>query len=419
MPFRACLAALLMASLAVSFAVHAEDAPAGPDIERVSTVVPFPRGLAVVDDQLYVLARGRVRGSGGVSAEVNDRAGTLYVVDPNMTEPITEPLGDRARNNGKLVAEPTSPPFHLWDRAANPSENDRLTDRPYCTLRYHEPTRSLYLCAFSGIDKPRKPGASTFSKNLTDAVLRYDLRTAKWYEVERHNIEAGGNYPHHDPAHRPAPHGWLNGPDNCLAVGNWLYVVAKDNSRLVRYDLSKLVDDPEAGHPDSTVVLGEDLNTENAGPLRLQGHSMLAAKDGWLYLGTRTSSHIVRLRLADDGSLAQPMRAQLVGRFAPYDPTTGKTPDLTDMDMDDKGRLYIVSAQPSRVFRFTPDPQRIYDATDAAAQPWADLAAATDNPRMKSENVLVHDGWAYVTSGDGYGYQKGADGTIYRVRIDD
>jgi hypothetical protein len=113
------------------------------------------------------------------------------------------------------------------------------------------------------------------------------------------------------------------------------------------------------------------------------------------------------------------MRAQLVGRFAPYDPTTGKTPDLTDMDMDDKGRLYIVSAQPSRVFRFTPDPQRIYDATDAAAQPWADLAAATDNPRMKSENVLVHDGWAYVTSGDGYGYQKGADGTIYRVRIDD
>jgi hypothetical protein len=59
------------------------------------------------------------------------------------------------------------------------------------------------------------------------------------------------------------------------------------------------------------------------------------------------------------------------------------------------------------------------------SEPWADLAGITGNPRLKSENVLesenvlVHAGWLHVTSGDGYGYQAGATGTVYRVAIDD
>lgn len=47
-------------------------------VERVSTKPPFPRGLQLVDGELYVLCRGRVREYGGVSAEVEDQAGTLY-----------------------------------------------------------------------------------------------------------------------------------------------------------------------------------------------------------------------------------------------------------------------------------------------------------------------------------------------------
>jgi len=387
-------------------------------LERVSTAVPFPRGLAMVDGELWVLARGRVRGAGGVSAAVDDRAGTLFAVDPSIAEPIGDAPSAAVRENGRVVAVPTAPPFHLWDRAAQPPESDRLTDRPYCTLRYHAPTQSVYCCAFSGIDKAQQPGSVSFSKNLTDAVLRYDLRSERWYEIERHDHEAGGSYPHHDPRHRPPPHGWLNGPDNCLALGRWLYVVGKDNNVLVRYDLAALVDDPEAGPPPSQRVLGAGVEVLGLGRLELYGHSMLAARDGWLYLGYRSSSVIVRLPLREDGRLRRPIRAELVARFDPYDPATLRSANLTDMGFDGEGRLYVVSAQPARVYRFTPDPERVFDAREGRAEPWADLAAQTGNPRMKSENLLCHDGWCYVSSGDGYGYQAGAVGTIYRVAID-
>ncbi|MHC5024083.1 MAG: hypothetical protein ACYTGG_09240 [Planctomycetota bacterium] len=210
------VARLAAASSLVLLAAAAHAAASSPPVERVSTLVPFPRGLAMVDGDLYVLCRGRVRSAGGVSAQIEDQAGTIYVVDPDISEPIGRPRASEAvRTNGTILARPVSPPFRLWDRTADPPQRDRLTDRPYCTLRWHEATQSFYLCAFSGIDKPRTPeDPVAFRKNLTDAVLRYDRRTQEWHEVERHEIEAGASYPHHDPAHHPPPHGWLNGPDN-------------------------------------------------------------------------------------------------------------------------------------------------------------------------------------------------------------
>jgi len=140
-------------------------------------------------------------------------------------------------------------------------------------------------------------------------------------------------------------------------------------------------------------------------------------RDGWLYVGYRTSSVIVRIPLRGDGRPATPIRGQLLARFDPYDAATGVSADLTDMDFDDDGRLYVISAQPARVYRFTPDPKNVYDARDGREDPWADLAATTGNPSMKAENVLYHDGWLYVTSGDGYGDQV-AGGTVYRVRVE-
>lgn len=388
-----------------------------PAVERVTTAVPFPRGLAVVDGTLHVLARGRVRGAGGVSAAVEDRAGTLFAVDPAIGEPVDAPaIGEAVRTNARVVAEPTDPPFRLWDRAADPPWSDRRTDRPYCTLRWHAPTASFYLCAFSGVDKRWRPGAVAFSKNLSDALLRYDTRTGRWYEVERHDVEAGGSYPHDDPRVAPPPHGWLNGPDNCLPLGRWLYAVAKDNSRLVRYDLSPLIDDPEAGHPRGVVELGSRVELVGHGVRELYGHSALAARDGWLYLGYRTSSVIVRLRLDDDLVPVRPIRAELLARFEPYDPRTRRSANITDIGFDDRGRCYAVSAQPARIHRFTPDPDRVYDGVDG--EPWLDLAARVGNPRTKAENLLYHDGWLFVTTGDGYAYQAGAAGTVYRVRVD-
>ncbi len=406
--------------LAIVVALTSLPAWAAPVVERVTTIAPFPRGLAMVGDEMYVLCRGRVRSSGGVSREVDDQAGTLYAIDPKVAEPASDPVGDAVQRNGRLVARPTDPPFRLWDRASDPPEADTRTDRPYCTLRYHEPSQSLYLCAFSGVDKPNKPGDPiAFSKNYTDAMLRYDLRTGKWYEVDRHDGSTW-KYPAGEPG--TAMRGLLKGPDNCLTLGRWLYAVAKDNSVLVRYDLSPFVADAEAAPAPGRVLMNHEVEVEGLGPQTYYGQSALAYHDGWLYIAYRTSSVIVRVPVDEAFDVVQPIRAELVARFEPYDPVEKRSADLTDMGFDDRGRLYVVAAQPARIYRFTPDPAHVFDArpgVETPRQPWVHLAEVMGNPKMKSENVLFHDGYLYVTSGDGYDYQAGADGTVYRVAVED
>lgn len=315
---------------------------------------------------------------------------------------------------------PTDPPFNLWDKTSDPPYSDRETDRPYCCLRWHEPTKSFYICAYSGVDKSRSGPGRSFSKNLTDAILRYDTRTKKWSEVERHDIEAGGIYPHNDPFLDAPPHGWLNGPDNLLPVGNSLYVVGKDNSILVRYDLTPYVTDPEAGFADSEYILGPEVETTNAGAIDFVGHSALGFRDGWLYIASRTSSHVIRMKLDGNNEPVWPLEMELLARFDPWTHEDPNPANLTDMAIDSKGRIYIVSAKPSRVYRFMPDPENIFDARDGKAEPWMDFAAITNNPSMKSENIYIDNaGNLFVTSGDGYDFQYGAAGTVYRTRIED
>ncbi len=385
-------------------------------VERITTKASFPRGIQLVDGSLYVLCRGRVRDYGGVSAAVDDQAGTIYRIDPGVAELFQEgDPGNAVRENGVLLAEPTAPPFRLWDRSASPAWKDRETDRPYCGLSWHPPTQSFYICAFSGVDRDEKSG-KTFSKNLSDGILRYDRRTSRWYEVERHDIDKGGIYPHQDPATSKPPHGWLNGPDNCLAVGQWLYAVSKDNSRLVRYDLRALEKDPEAGAPSSEVVFEESLHVRGIGPLSVFGHSALAYRDNWLYVGTRTSGHVVRIALDAAMRPASPRVIELVAQFDAYDPATKRSGNVTDMCFGPDGHLYLICAQPARCHRFRPDPKHLYDARDGRQAAYIDLAALTNNPKMKSENLLVDEkGRVYITSGDAYSYQEGSGGVVWRV----
>jgi hypothetical protein len=383
-------------------------------VERVSTAVPFPRGMVIVDGQMYVLSRGRVRGAGGVSAAVNDRAGTIWTIDKDVAEDalIVEP-SQRVRENAIVFAEPTAPPFRLWDRTSQPPQADRNTDRPYCVLRYDPISKNFFLCAFSGVDLKREPGKPSFSKNYTDAVLRFDVASRTWHEVERHNDAAGGEFPHHDPAKNPAPHGWLKGPNNCLVVGRSLYAVGKENHRLVRYDLSTL-DQPA---PASERVLDSRITLDTGESIDLLGHSALAHRDNWLYLATRTSGHVVRIATDDAGVVRVPNVIQLVARFDAWDRDKGTSADITDIGFDRAGRLYVNCAEPLSVHRFTPDPANVYDARDGRAQPWADVAAMLNKPTLKGENLLVDDaGRVYLSTGDGYGYQAGAEGTIYRLR---
>ena len=387
-------------------------------VHRVSTAVPFPRGLVIVDGNLFVLARGRVREAGGADGSIDDRAGTIYCVDPDVGQPVSATvIGDEVRTNARVFAAPTEPPFKLFDRTKVPAVSDRETDRPYCGLRYDPGTKNFYICAFSGIDKPDYSGdPSSFSKNLNDGVLRFDTRDKQWHIVERHNLEKGGIYPHHDVSSSQPPHGWLNGPDNCLVIGRWLYCVAKDNSLLVRYDLLSISQDPAAPPPPSDWVLDDRLAMKNGQIEQHLGHSMLAYRDSYLYIGYRTSSTIVRILLDDNGLPVQPIVGEMIARFDPYDPRTRKSANLTDMVFGPDGDLYVVSAQPARVYRFRPDPGHVFDGRAGRAAPWADMAELTDNPRMKSENLLVDErGRVFVTSGDAYSFQAGAGGTVYRI----
>lgn len=408
---------LLAATLLLAVNLHA--APATTmRLERVTTAVPFPRGVVLLDGKLYALSRGRVRSSGGVSAEIDDRAGTLWQIDPAVSEDgLASDVSDAVRNNGIVFAEPSSPPFRIWDRTASPPEQDKQTDRPYCVLRYHPASRSFYICAFSGIDKKPEPGASSFYKNNTDAILRFDLRTMQWSDIERHDASRDWNYPHHDPAANPAPHGWVKGPNNMLPVGDFLYAVAKDNSALIRYDVSVFADDPSPRYPSSELVIGEEIDMAGLGRQRYLGQSGLASDGEWLYIAYRTSSVVVRVKLDGNGKIVQPIVGELIAQFVPFDPETGKSSEITDIATDPQGRLYVICAEPTRIHRFIPDPTSVYTATvDSGVRPWCDLAKLVGNPKIKGENLMIDpQGRVYVTSTQGYPFQHGADGTIYRI----
>jgi hypothetical protein len=417
-------------SYATSLYLQAElkGVPPDPDsknmrLERVSTAVPFPRGLVLKDGDLFALSRGRGREAGGPAADVDDQAGTIHRLDPRVFERVTDEQADPSAEviaNGVPFARPTEPPFLLWDRTASPPTADNRTDRPYCTLRFDARTHSFYLCAYSGIDMAEQPGRPSFDKNPADGLLRYDLRTSSWHVVERHEPAAEGKYPHHDPSRNSPPHGWLNGPDNCEVVGDWLYAVSKDNCLLVRYDLRAIQRDPSAGPPPSEVVLGSRIPIRGQGERWFYGHSSLAWHAGWLYMGFRTSAEVVRMRVDEAGEPLRPIEVELLALFRPYDPVARKSSNITDIAVDSEGRVYVLSASPSRVWRFTPDPSRIFDFRDGRAAPYVDFAGLTGDPTLKSENILVDDqGRVYATAGNAYAYQQGATGAIWRAVPED
>ncbi|MEM1012251.1 MAG: hypothetical protein AAGI46_08520, partial [Planctomycetota bacterium] len=261
-----------------------------PRLQKLTDAVPFPRGLALADpdgdgrDMLYVLSRGRSRGDGGADATLDDRAGTLWEVDP-----IT--------GRATVFAEPTDPPFRLLDRTLDRAIDDDETDRPYCVLRWDERTRSFFICAFSGIDLPAdgQHGAESgyFKKNLADAVLRYDVDEERWHVVDRHEPRFGEHYP---AATEVGEQGWVRGPDNAVVIGDTLIVAAKDNDRLVAYHLPTQMAAAAPG-VSARVVLADrvTLANRNGEQRTVRGHSALAADDDWLYVGFRTTGEVIRL----------------------------------------------------------------------------------------------------------------------------
>ncbi len=339
--------ATLVALLALVVASQAV-ADAG-ELEKLTTAVPFPRGLAMADpdgdgqESLYVLSRGRSRGDGGADTRLDDQAGTLWEVDPTT-------------GTATVFARPTMPPFRLLDRTLASANDDVTTDRPYCVLRWDESTRSFFICAFSGIDlpagDPQAAESGYFRKNESDAVLRYDVDEGNWSVVDRH--ERGTDYPH-DSA------GWVRGPNNLVVAAGQLIVAAKDNDRLVGYDLAANLDKDRPG-AGARVLLETDVVLSNRGNERrtVRGHSAVAVSDGWLYVGFRTSGEIIRLPILGDGTLDE-QKAELLAMLEPFDPSSGRSANVTDIAFGPDGMLHVLSATPSRIFRFDVDPANVRD----------------------------------------------------------
>jgi len=401
-------------------------------LERVTTAVPWPRGLALVDGELVVLARGRHRRAGGVDPAVADQAGTLFAVDPQISEPV-EPgraAGEAVKGNARPLAGPVQGPFHLFDPDAGPPADDVLMDRPYCTLRFDPVSQNLFICGFSGVDLAQ----AEFRKNATDSIHRFDLRTMRWYAVEMHDASvvplaalsstvSNEYYPHHDPRANPAPHGWLNGGDGALVAGRYLYAVAKDNHLLVQYDLDRIRADPDAGPPASRAVLGSAIDVRLCGEVRTIaafGHSALAEHDGYLYVGFRTSSIVLRFALDETGDLARPAVGELIAVFDPYRPGA-KSANLVDLAFDRSGALHASCATAGVVWRIgRPDPARVFNGMLAgehasANRPYVSLAELCGTPKASTGNILFDEqDRLYVCSGN---YDSGTDlaGVIYRA----
>jgi len=364
LPVVAWLCCTLLASAAPQPAPQdgaaASAADSAVSLQRVSTAVPWPRGIVWHEGKLLVLARGVHRSAGGPNPEIADQGGTIFELDPTVFEPVVagQAPGEAVRANGRVLVRPSEPPFKLWDRIA-PAIRDTLTDRPYAGLVKDPVSRSLFVLAFSGIDTAETP---YMRKNATDAVHRYDMRSGLWHVVENHDQTAVpaeklgqwiGNetYPHHDPGANPPPHGLANGPCGGWVVGRYLYVTAKDNSALIQYDLAELQRSGATGPPPARFIFNRSgphddpfLQTRDHGNMYVEGACAVTAHEGMLYVAFRTTSQVVRFPIDSDGDVVQPIVAEYLAQFDPYEKQGegySRSADIFDMRTDSRGNLYV------------------------------------------------------------------------------
>lgn len=403
-------------------------------LERISTVVPWPRGIVLVDDGLIVLSRGRHRSDGGVGDDLVDHAGTLWRVDPSISEPVVpgRPAGEAVRHNGSVFMAPTSPPFLLYGHD-RPAEEDRLMDRPYCGLAFDPLSRNIVLCAFAGAELD---GGRRFRKHATDGLLRLDLRDGQWRVVERHDHaivpedrlrEAISNefHPHHDPARHAPPHGWVNGPTDCAVVGEFLYVTAKDNHLVVQYDMAEIRRRPDAPPPPSRPVLGPRVTFRlpdgSRRDLEVLGYAGVASDGRHLYVGSRTSSVVYRVPVDARGDIVPGAPAELIAIFHPFEIESGRSGNMFDLAMAPDGALLVTMARRGRVWRILPDPANPFLADDrpgreTTAPPFIDLPKHLGKAAGAADLAVDGHGNVYVCARTDDAGEGPYVGTVYRAR---
>lgn len=180
-------------------------------LERISTAIPWPRGIVVVgvpdskNERVFILGRGAHRGQGGPNnINLDKGAGCIFEIDQQISEPVVpeQYAGSAVASNLIEYVSPTTPPFKLWQPNSSPPPFDKYCDRPYAGMAFGEISSNFFVCAYSGVDIEDPPN---FIKNATDAVFRFDQRTKLWSVVEQHDDTGEGglgdrldtsNYPH-------------------------------------------------------------------------------------------------------------------------------------------------------------------------------------------------------------------------------
>ncbi|MEW6741392.1 MAG: hypothetical protein AB1486_01430 [Planctomycetota bacterium] len=141
----------------------------------------------------------------------------------------------------------------------------------------------------------------------------------------------------------------------------------------------------------------------------------------------RTSSLVVRLPLGPDGNLVEPLVAELVAEFEPWDPDRKRSADLMDMAFNSRGELFVACAREGRVWKVgIPDPARVFDGNDQRTpvdcaggatpnRPFLDMPALTGKPSARVGNIAFdREDRLYLCSGN---YDAGGQiaGVIYRA----
>lgn len=417
-----------------------------PTLDRITSAVPWPRGIAWYEGRLIALARGAHRNQGGPQKE--DQGGTLFEVSSDtydLVDPSDTDVSNAVLVNAKIFAEPTDPPFKLWDPSTQPPHLDTRTDRPYATLHWDSKSQSFYICAFAGIDLPKGVTGQGFWPNASCSVHRFDIREAdpyrmtngKWFGVEAHRFDnvpefeirrlkappygttfqvPDRYYPHETPYPSYPPRGLLNGPDGLFAVGDYLYVVGLDNNKLAQYDISSNVEFPEG-----RIV-----------PVPEIGNSAVAAFGSYLYLANRKSgaggARIVRYpidpttgQILDDHGDEyfggnQTVTAELIATVDDLS-AGGRIAHIIDIDFDSEGRLFVSMANGSgKVWCIDdPSPSDVFRASDYF--PYIDLQLLSPNSKAKCADICFDDeDNLYVCSGNKDTQRVSHYGTIYRVR---
>lgn len=407
------------------------------EVERISTAVPWPRGIVWHGGKLFVLARGVHRSGGGPQPDIDDRAGTIFEVDPDVAEPVIlgGETGARVQANARVFAEPTSPPFRLWDRQV-PPVSDTRTDRPYASLVYDAPSQSFFVLAYAGIDIPGNP---SFRKNPTDAIHRYDQRTGTWSVFEAHDpdvvpdtalgkVIANEYFPHADPDRTAPPHGLANGPCGAFIAGEFLYVVAKENTALIQYPLRDVRRDPNAPPPRGKYIFRRSgpaddvfLPLADGSSMYVEGTSAVAAHGNSLYVGFRTTSQVVRFALQPNGDVVRPFAVEYLAQFDPFDPEVvdyNRSAEIIDMQCNAQGELFVALHGQGTVWKVPTRSPGFLDArTGTEERPYVNLRELTDHPTTRPANLCFDpEGNLYICTGNKDVKDGKLRGTIYRVR---